>query len=257
MGSTAEGMSAIRTKTVKANLIDQSGQPLFDLMLLQEVWSETFLTDLKLTVVVQQKESKQCINCIIYQSDKLKEHNWDSVVEKMKLTEKDWLELKQSKGALDGAAGRLCIVIFGKKGEKCPAFVAISIHAPHKQQPASKEAFLLAVQHFGDAVVRVMKLPVLIGGDFNVTLKQEQFPGYQGEEYQLKRRKKKIDYILMKAPEDGKLEDVTATSIINPLGLNDKGLWDVTNHDPLTAKFTYPTEQKLGSLIEKFAKASI
>ena len=232
-------------KTALRNTL-QVQQP-YDLVLLQEMWTNNIDPFIKSEIchfgMIYEEEGVQRINAIIYQPDKLEmfQNIQDALVNKVGMESS---ELIKHRAPQFEQSGRLVIAIFGKKGNNCPAFMAMSLHAPSKDWEARKQ-LLEGVRGFANAVVAA-GLPVLIGGDFNASInwwqldKYQGTHGYQGLLYWPGRRYELIDFVTAKAPNAHcTLEDVQAAKI--PIqGVPDYDLMQAMNHDPLTATFTYP-----------------
>ena len=254
MGDTGQGMTECRRMTIEINLINQLyNKPLFDLMFLQEVWSEKFLKGIckpESGLAFQQKneydspaQGRDCINCILYQGNKLEVLNWADVLKERKnvgVSDSLLRDLNKKKDDLEKGpyGGRLCIVNFRMKGCNNAVFVAMSLHAPSKS-PIERMKCLVGVRDFANVVVAA-GLPVLIGGDFNASINWWQLDGYQGLLYWPRRRYELIDFIALKAPTNlCKLRSVTAAEIKYIYVYEREMFQKITNHDPLTTEFTF------------------
>ena len=106
---------------------------------------------------------------------------------------------------------RVCIRVFKLKEKgSTPKFVAISMHAPKKNNK-DRKAFLDDMRTLIQLVVGEYGLPVLVGGDFNTDehIQDWERDRFTGLHYESER--KRIDFITMKVPVDSsylKLEEV-------------------------------------------------
>ena len=192
MGQGGEGWAEARKAIVLSNIQG------YDIVFLQEVqWVERgtkqhLAAPAGYELVMTRSEHENRNSCILYNPEKLHCEDDDTkTVTEMLKSIKGWTECSK----------RLCLQVFKlkEKGDTSK-FVAISLHAPRKQET---ESFCDAVKVGIRKVVADHKLPVLVGGDFNTDIYDWKKDGFLGPHLS---RHKRIDFIVMKVPEENHLK---------------------------------------------------
>ena len=264
-GSTKEGMTAIRQQVVVPNIKG------YDIVFLQEVPWVKAGTKVRLAdpagYDLSINESGKRHSCILYNPKKLQweDHDTTTVTELM----------KSVKGWGVDHSNQLCVQVFSltAMGE-LSKFVAISLHAPR----SNTKAFCEVVKTSIATVVAVHKLPVLVGGDFNMDVYRWRDDGFLGLH---KSRYKRIDFIMMKVPERIHLkivkvqildidipEDVQTSKVMRSEGemisvkdFKEHYTYDFyrdlcDSHMPLMAEIEYHMRKAMSEFVEKVVNST-